>query len=343
MMSFGLTFTDRQVLALFGSYDDDRSGALDYYEFLDKVLESDYKTEDGQAVTSCRPKTPERRNYMEQLDLYRQMVRLKEMYSYCCKNTTNRITVDEAREFLEECGHKEPEEDCVLQVVQATCPDTNGDLSFEQLWDWFVGTLEVPMLDMTPQYKVQPEKSGMQVLRDTQGRKHEALKKLTSSTRNIDADGDGELSAEEFKAFREKRMADVNHDGEVSQEELEEFRKRRAGEMSPRSAPRSPLWLGDKIPKPPPLAPSFGAQTSRPNTTGAFQRGGFKLQLPNRDGSGVKLSTLRDNNTNTFRRHHLTPRLPPGMKTLSKALTARMVRPQTCASGFKVCPETRFT
>ena len=46
-----------QVLALFGSYDDDCSGALDYYEFLDKVLESDYQTEDGQAVTSCRPQT----------------------------------------------------------------------------------------------------------------------------------------------------------------------------------------------------------------------------------------------------------------------------------------------
>jgi len=37
MLSFGLTFTDRQVLALFGSYDDNCSGALDYYEFLDKV------------------------------------------------------------------------------------------------------------------------------------------------------------------------------------------------------------------------------------------------------------------------------------------------------------------
>ena len=38
MLSFGLTFTDRQVLALFGSYDDDCSGALDYYEFLDKAI-----------------------------------------------------------------------------------------------------------------------------------------------------------------------------------------------------------------------------------------------------------------------------------------------------------------
>ena len=91
MLSFGLTFTDRQVLALFGSYDDNCSGALDYYEFLDKVLESDYKNEDGSKVTSCRPRTPPRRHYVEELDLYRQMVRMKEMYQYCVAHDSNQL------------------------------------------------------------------------------------------------------------------------------------------------------------------------------------------------------------------------------------------------------------
>merc|ERR1719478_741049 len=44
MLYFGLTFTDRQVMAVFGMYDDDCSGSLDYYEFIDKVIEADYKT-----------------------------------------------------------------------------------------------------------------------------------------------------------------------------------------------------------------------------------------------------------------------------------------------------------
>jgi len=352
MTSFGCSFTDRQVLALFGSYDDDCSGALDYYEFLDKVLESDYQTEDGQAVTSCRPQTPPRRHYQEQHDLYRQMVRLKEMYSYCCKACANRITVDEARDFLEECGHKEPEEDCILQIVQATCPDTNGDLTFEQLWDWFVGTLDIPVLGTTPQYQVAPERSGMNVLRDTQGRKHQQLKKAAQSGA-FDLDGDGEVSAEEFQAWRDKRKADVDNDGEVTQEELEAYQAEQKKKQA-NQAPRSPLWLGSKLdssrgstPRGGNRNPS-GSQTSRPNT------GGFHTSRVNGDGSGVKLKlplTARSRpstmGTKSWRfgastgkfagNTPLSPRLPPNFNRNSKS-----VRPNTCATGYRVCPETRF-
>ena len=42
MRSFGLEFTEDQVLALFGYYDVDCDGALSYYEFVDKVLESGF-------------------------------------------------------------------------------------------------------------------------------------------------------------------------------------------------------------------------------------------------------------------------------------------------------------
>ena len=37
MCSFGLEFTEDQVLALFGYYDVDRDGGLSYYEFIEKV------------------------------------------------------------------------------------------------------------------------------------------------------------------------------------------------------------------------------------------------------------------------------------------------------------------
>merc|ERR1712144_32095 len=36
---FGLQFTEDQVLGLFGTYDDDRSGSLEYYEFVEKLLD----------------------------------------------------------------------------------------------------------------------------------------------------------------------------------------------------------------------------------------------------------------------------------------------------------------
>jgi len=222
MLSFGLTFTDRQVLALFGSYDDDCSGALDYYEFLDKVLESDYQNSDGTNVTSCRPKTPPRRHYAEELDLYRQMVRIKQMYDYCAAHETNRVCVDEARNFLIECGHKEPDEDCIIQVVQATCPATNGGLIFTELWDWFTGVLEVPVLDISPQLKINVEVEEEDMMfKDTQGRKHQALKKMMSKAGLHDS---GEvMTAEEMADWRRARAADVNNDGSATQEEIAAF------------------------------------------------------------------------------------------------------------------------
>merc|ERR1711865_116908 len=45
MCSFGLEFTEDQVLALFGYYDVDRDGGLSYYEFIDKVLDSGFGNE----------------------------------------------------------------------------------------------------------------------------------------------------------------------------------------------------------------------------------------------------------------------------------------------------------
>lgn len=323
MLSWGLTFTDRQILALFGSYDEDCSGALDYYEFMDKVLEADYVDENGDnAAKSCRPKTPPKRHFVEQHDLYRQMVRLKEMYSYTCSAAGNRINVDEARDYLLECGHKDPEEDCILQMVQATSPELNGGLTFTQLWDWFMGSLLVPDLDVTPQYKVEPvHKDG---LRDTQGKKHKALRELTQKMA-FDEDGDGNVTAEEFKKWRDKRAADVDNDGDVTTEELDQFQKTKEARLlhsaeegqslvtsthEPVEAttsgltishePRPPsthsrLWIGDKLK----AAKAHQGESSRPTS------GRATYVRPNTAGTG------RSSN--------------PGSRQPSRPVTARTV------------------
>jgi len=41
--------------------------------------------------------------------------------------------------FLQECGHKEPEEEQVNEIMEALDRDKNGSISFEELWDWWVG------------------------------------------------------------------------------------------------------------------------------------------------------------------------------------------------------------
>eukprot|EP00657_Telonema_sp_P-1_P008832 TRINITY_DN3098_c0_g1_i1.p1 TRINITY_DN3098_c0_g1~~TRINITY_DN3098_c0_g1_i1.p1 ORF type:complete len:137 (+),score=33.01 TRINITY_DN3098_c0_g1_i1:301-711(+) len=42
MAFFGLQFTERQVMALFGHCDYDGDGTIDYYEFIGQVLDSDF-------------------------------------------------------------------------------------------------------------------------------------------------------------------------------------------------------------------------------------------------------------------------------------------------------------
>jgi len=138
MLHFGLTFTDRQVLAIFGTYDDDCSGSLDYYEFIDKVIESDYKSATGKTM-SVRPKTPPRRTYPGQVTLYRQMLRLKEMFKFNDEDDTHSLGADEIVKFLTEAGHKEPDEDQVAEIMAVLDRDKNGSVSFEELWDWWVG------------------------------------------------------------------------------------------------------------------------------------------------------------------------------------------------------------
>jgi len=137
MLHFGLTFTDRQVLAIFGTYDDDCSGSLDYYEFIDKVIESDYKSATGKKM-SVRPRTPPRRMYPGQVTLYRQMLRLKEMFLFSDEDDTHALGEEELSDFLVECGHKEPDEDQVAEIMEALDRDKNGSISFEELWDWWV-------------------------------------------------------------------------------------------------------------------------------------------------------------------------------------------------------------
>lgn len=59
-----------QVLALFGACDDDGGGSLDYFEFIEKVL-------DGIA---CRPQSAPKRKFPKQVHQYRQQQALCDMF-----------------------------------------------------------------------------------------------------------------------------------------------------------------------------------------------------------------------------------------------------------------------
>ena len=59
-----------QVLALFGACDDDGGGSLDYFEFIEKVL-------DGIA---CRPQSAAKRKVPKQVHQYRQQLALCDMF-----------------------------------------------------------------------------------------------------------------------------------------------------------------------------------------------------------------------------------------------------------------------
>ena len=71
MAWMGLQFTQQQVIALFGMCDEDGGGSIDYFEFIEKVL-------DGVA---CRPQTPPRRQFPDAVHVYRQQLAIVDLFS----------------------------------------------------------------------------------------------------------------------------------------------------------------------------------------------------------------------------------------------------------------------
>lgn len=137
MHAFGLEFTEDQVLALFGDYDVDRDGGLSYYEFIDKVLESDWAGGSREKVVLAVQ--------LDDMDVEMKSVlrpdeidemRCKKLFTHFDANGSGEIDMRELGELVKAMGMRMEQEQINNAMVDLD-KNNNGAISFEEFWDWF--------------------------------------------------------------------------------------------------------------------------------------------------------------------------------------------------------------
>merc|ERR1711907_106807 len=97
MHAFGLEFTEDQVLALFGYYDVDRDGALSYYEFIDKVLDSGFGLE-GEKSEPVMVQVGPQENDSKTVEM-RTAIRQEDIDEEACREVFTRFDINKSGEI----------------------------------------------------------------------------------------------------------------------------------------------------------------------------------------------------------------------------------------------------
>jgi len=143
MHAFGLEFTEDQVLALFGYYDNDRDGCLSYYEFIEKVLESGFGLDGGKkappvmvqlaTIVDDKP-PPEIKTVMNADDLSEKTC--KEVFDRFDANGSGEIDIRELQQLTRALGlsmDRESINNAMFELDQ----NRNGAISFDEFWTWW--------------------------------------------------------------------------------------------------------------------------------------------------------------------------------------------------------------
>merc|ERR1711959_601830 len=137
MHAFGLEFTEDQVLALFGCYDVDRDGGLSYYEFIDKVLESDWSGGDREKVVlavQLDDEDVEMKSVLRPEEV--SELRCKKLFAHFDMNGSGEIDMRELGELVKALGMRMEMEQINNAMVDLD-KNNNGAISFEEFWEWF--------------------------------------------------------------------------------------------------------------------------------------------------------------------------------------------------------------
>jgi len=161
MEYFGLTFTDDEVLALFGTCDESNDGSLDYYEFIDKVLEKDFTgdvvvhkpTDEEEALEKelaerMLETQQVKQRSVDAFALYREKLAMKRMFTMLDVDDSGSIEKDEIKQLLE-MTEKEVSDELLEQAFSRIDENRDGSLSFEELWDWWTENTTVTSNDIS--------------------------------------------------------------------------------------------------------------------------------------------------------------------------------------------------
>lgn len=137
----GLQFTERQVIALFGACDDDGGGSLDYFEFIEKVL-------DGIA---CRPQSAAKRKFPPQVDMYRQQLALCDLFKQISSLDAG-APFSVERSVIKELLVMAKVPKCTFQILEKHVDLVesvisllvNSRITKEEFYDWWSGAIKIP-------------------------------------------------------------------------------------------------------------------------------------------------------------------------------------------------------
>jgi len=137
---FGLQFTADQVLGLFGTYDDDRSGSLEYYEFVEKLLDEGMGAAKADMKHFLADFSPPMANSGHGMSLKESkrasMSTVQKLFQQFDVNHSGQIDSRELRFFLEKLGLM-ASTDVVSQVMEQLDGNANGEISWEEFWAWW--------------------------------------------------------------------------------------------------------------------------------------------------------------------------------------------------------------
>jgi len=196
MEYFGLTFTDDEVIALFGTYDDSRDGSLDYYEFIDKVLEKDFvgvttlttsEEEKNDIYKEMANKVQAKEEYGEKISafkLYRQRLALKRVFEIYDADQSGAIDDEEIKRLLEAAGMDSTQEG-IQEVFDQIDANNDGNLSFDEIWKWWTKNLHVDHQEIC-EHEMEIEKRKMMLKsKGKSAHRIQAVKKMDSEFEHV--------------------------------------------------------------------------------------------------------------------------------------------------------------
>jgi len=144
MHAFGLEFTEDQVMALFGYYDNDRDGCLSYYEFIEKVLESGFGLDANgkkeppimvQLATIVDDRAPpEPKTVLNESDIDEKTC--QEVFDRFDANKSGEIDIRELQELTRALGLSMDRESINNSMFELDT-NRNGAISFLEFWNWW--------------------------------------------------------------------------------------------------------------------------------------------------------------------------------------------------------------
>ena len=152
MELMGFAFTDLQQLALFARYDESCSGEVDYSEFVEKVMESDFKgvSSGGKKALSTLVSSafgsPSRGNQAlegdddsdieeEELETFRQ-AEVHKLFNIVDEDNSGYIDRQEMASLLNSLGKTLPQDE-IDEGFAKLDKDSSGSIDFDEFYSWY--------------------------------------------------------------------------------------------------------------------------------------------------------------------------------------------------------------